>query len=227
MSFSFEEIYRRLLRRMAVGKSISRAVNFFAVHKRAHSGGEFVANQLHFGPQMILKSWKRFALPTAILFISIVGATTLIVRSQMTIKVSSKSAVEGKVILLAESEKQTFKSGEPITVKLSLRNDTNQEIYIIRTDPRKDNEVEIRNVRGEKIPMSEKGRKLLDSPVMLRIVSKIGAGQSFEYTVSLGDLYDLPPEGVYSAVVKRKFLKRDVKTFAEVQSNPVTVTVRR
>lgn len=145
----------------------------------------------------------------------------------MTIKVSSKSAVEGKVILLAESEKQTFKSGEPITVKLSLRNDTNQEIYIIRTDPRKDNEVEIRNVRGEKIPMSEKGRKLLDSPVMLRIVSKIGAGQSFEYTVSLGDLYDLPPEGVYSAVVKRKFLKRDVKTFAEVQSNPVTVTVRR
>src|SRR6185436_3328565 len=99
---------------------------------------------------------------------------------------------------------QTFKSGEPITVKFSLLNDTNQEIYIIRTDPRKDNEVEIKNVRGEKIPMSEKGRKLLDSPVTLRIVSKIAAAQSFEYTVSLGDLYDLPPDGVYSVVVKRK-----------------------
>src|SRR5262249_14623932 len=102
---------------------------------------------------MILKSWKRFALPTAILFISIVGATSSGITEQRNRR---KSVVEGKVVLLAETEKQTFKSGEPITVKLSLRNDTNQEIYVVRTDPRKDNEVEVKNVRGEKIPMSEK-----------------------------------------------------------------------
>lgn len=172
---------------------------------------------------MILKSWERFALPFAILFISIVGPTSLGITEQRNRR---KSVVEGKVVLLAESDKQTFKSGEPITIKLSLRNNTNQEIYIIRTDPRKDNEVEIKNIRGEKIPMSEKGRKLLDTPILSRIVYKMAAAESFEYTVSLGDLYDLPPDGVYSVVVKRKFLKRDLKTFAEVQSNPVTVTVR-
>ena len=195
---------------------------------------------------MILKSSQRLALRTAILFITII-ATALIVRSQLAINVSSlvsrrdsditlgtieqsngrKSVVAGKVALIAESEKQTFKSGEQITVRLSLRNGTNQEIYIIQTDPRRDNKVEIKNIRGEKIPMSEKGRKLLDSPVLSRIVSKIGAAQAFEYTVSLADLYDLPPEGVYSVVVKRKILKSDVKTFAEVQSNPVTVTLLR
>jgi len=171
---------------------------------------------------MILKSWKRFALPASILFISIVGTTSGLTEQRNR----RKSVVEGKVILLAEPEKQTFKPGEPITVKFSLRNDTNQEIYVVRTDPRKDNEVEIKNVRGEKIPLSEKGRKLLDTPVTLRIVSKIEPAQSFDYTVSLSDLFDLPAEGVYSVVVKRKFLKRDVKTFAEVQSNPITVTVR-
>jgi hypothetical protein len=195
---------------------------------------------------MIPKGLNRFALPTAILCITILVATTMIVRSQKVVNVSSlvsrrdsdtalgitgqrngrKNAVEGKVVLLAEPEKQTFKPGEPITVKLSLRNDTNQDIYIVQTDPRRDNDVEVKNVRGEKLPMSEKGRKLWDSPITLRVVSKIAAAQSFEYTVSLGDLYDLPSEGVYSIVVKRKFLKRDMKTFAEVQSNAVTVTVR-
>jgi len=180
---------------------------------------------------MILRSRRRFALRTAILFISLVGATTLLV-SETSLGITEqsnrrKSVVEGKVVLLAEPEKQVFTSGEPITVKFSLRNETNQEIYIVQTDPRKDNEVEIKNVRGEKIPLSEKGRKLLDSPVLLRIVSKIAAAQSFEYTVALSDLYDFPREGVYSVVVKRKFLKRDKKTFAEVQSNPVTVTVGR
>ena len=173
---------------------------------------------------MKLKSGKRFALATAILFIFLVGATSLGISEQSNRR---KSVVEGKVVLIAEPEKQTFKSGEPITVKFSLRNNTNQEIYIVQTDPRKDNEVEIKNVRGEKIPLSEKGRKLLDTPVLLRIVTKIAAAQSFEYTVSLSDLYDLAPEVVYSVVVKRKFLKRDKKTFAEVQSNTVTVTVRR
>lgn len=70
---------------------------------------------------MKLKSGKRFALATAILFIFLVGATSLGISEQRNRR---KSVVEGKVVLIAEPEKQTFKSGEPITVKFSLRNNT-------------------------------------------------------------------------------------------------------
>ena len=75
------------------------------------------------------------------------------------------------------------------------------------------------------MPMSQKGKKLRDSPVLRRTVSKIDAGQTIQYTIAISDLYDLTSRGTYSVTVKRKILMEDKKTFVEVLSYPVKVIV--
>jgi hypothetical protein len=137
-----------------------------------------------------------------------------------------KSMVSGKYVLVAQPERELFKLGEQIMLRLSLSNYTDKEIYIIQTNPTRDNELEIKNAKGEKVPLSEKGKRLLDSPVLRRIVSRIGAGQAIQYTITVSDLYDLSAHDAYTVTVKRKILMKDKKTFVDVKSNPVKIIIQ-
>lgn len=69
--------------------------------------------------------------------------------------------VKGKATLLAEVGKPAFALREPIIIKLTLRNESDSEIYIIETSPVRDNQLEIKNSAGEKMPLSEKAKKVL------------------------------------------------------------------
>lgn len=139
---------------------------------------------------------------------------------------AGNTMVKGKPVLLAEVGKPTFPPSEPIIIKLTLRNETDAEIYIIETGAGRDNELEIKKASGEKLPLSEKGKKRLESPVLRRFVSRIGPGQVVQYKIDVLDSYDLSTNGTYTVTVKRKILLRDRKKFVELESNPVKVVVQ-
>lgn len=89
------------------------------------------------------------------------------------------TVLKGNVKLLAEVGKPTFAQREPIIIKLTLRNETDTDIYRIDTNPVRDNQLEIKNSAGEKMPLSEKVKRALGSPILRRIVSRIGPGRSY------------------------------------------------
>lgn len=150
-------------------------------------------------------------------------AATVSIRAKA--RKGGNSMVRGKWVLTARPGRESFKLGEPATLRLSLSNYSKKEIYVIDTNPSRDNEIEIKNPKGEKMPMSQKGKRLMDSPVLRRTVSKIDAGQTIQYTIAISDLYDLTSRGTYTVTVKRKILMEDKKTFVEVLSYPVKVIV--
>ncbi len=137
-----------------------------------------------------------------------------------------RSMASGKYVFIAQPEKESFKLNEPIILRLFLSNHSDKDIYVIQTNPTRDNQLEITNARGEKIPLSEKGKRLLDSPVLRRIVSRIAAGETIQYAISANDLYDLTAHDAYTVTVKRRILMKDKKTFVEVKSNPVKVIIQ-
>ncbi|MGI9069600.1 MAG: hypothetical protein ACR2HX_24740 [Pyrinomonadaceae bacterium] len=134
--------------------------------------------------------------------------------------------VKGKPTLLAEVGKPTFVLREPIIIKLTLRNGTDAEIYRIDTNPVRDNQLEIKNSAGDKMPLSEKAKKALESPVLRSIVSRIAPGQVVQYEIDVLDSYDLSTNGTYTVTVKRKIVMQDKKKFVELESNPVKVVVQ-
>ena len=138
-----------------------------------------------------------------------------------------KSVVTGNHVLFAEAAKNVFTPGEPIILKLTLSNQTDEDIYIIETTPKRDNEFEVKKVTGEEVPLFEKAKKTLESPELKRMISRIGPWRVLQYEVNVGDLYDLTIDNAYSVTVKRRILMQDRKKFAEVKSNPVKVVVQR
>lgn len=136
-----------------------------------------------------------------------------------------ENMLTGKHELSAEAKKSVFTPDEPILLEVTLSNKSAEAIYIIETSPLKDNRLEITKSRGEKVPLSEKGRKIMQSGEVRRMVSKIGPGEKLEYEIGVGELYDLSDSGTYTVVVKRTILLHDKKKFTEVKSNPVKVLV--
>jgi hypothetical protein len=148
------------------------------------------------------------------------------VPSRSDAKTVGNTMVEDKPVLLAKVDKSTFAPSEPIIIKLTLRNDTDAEIYRIDSNPIRDNQLEIKNNTGEKMPWSEKAKKALGSPVLRTIVSRIGAGEFIQYEINVLDSYDLSTSGAYTVSVRRKILLKDRKKFVELESNPVKVVVQ-
>ena len=153
--------------------------------------------------------------------------TTLAILVTLTVATAgSGNGTHSKAYALAaQPQKDAFKTGEPIILRLSLSNDSADEIYIIETSATKDNQLEIMNGRGEKVAMSERGKRRLASPELRRIISKVGAGQAIQYAINVSDLYDFAGGDTYTVKVKRKILMANKRTFAEVKSHPVKVSV--
>ena len=138
---------------------------------------------------------------------------------------AGNTRVKGKAVLLAEVGKPSFAVSEPIIIKLTLRNDSDAEIYRIDTNPVRDNQLEIKNSANEKMPLSDEVKRVLASPVLRRIVSRIDPGQVVQYEIDVLDAYDLSDIGPYTVTVKRTILLQDRKKFVELESNPVKVVV--
>ena len=68
-------------------------------------------------------------------------AATVSIRAKA--RKGGNSMVRGKWVLTARPGRESFKLGEPATLMLSLSNYSKREIYVIETNPSRDNEMRL------------------------------------------------------------------------------------
>jgi hypothetical protein len=123
-------------------------------------------------------------------------------------------------------DKQMFVSGEAIMLKVSISNTTNVPLHIMGTIFDVDCQTEVRNGRGELVPLTEWAKHL---PRMYGIDISIGRlfigpGQESREALQVNRLYDMSAPGEYSIVVRRGVPGRSHGQ-PEVVSNRVTLRV--
>ena len=137
-----------------------------------------------------------------------------------------RSGGGGNVLLSASADEDSYKPGEPVMIALTLSNYTDKEIYLVETRAIKDYQLEIKKVTGEKLRLSERGKKVLESEVLRRILSRIEPRETVRNQIDISELYDLSAADTYIISVARKILMYDKKSTAEIRSDPAKIVIR-
>jgi hypothetical protein len=139
---------------------------------------------------------------------------------------SETGTIAGGFKLSLTVDKHKFASGEAIMLKVSLRNTTNAPLHIMGTIFDVDCQTEVRNDKGELVPLTEYAKHL---PRMNGIhISmgriSIGAGQEAQEALQVNRLYEMSAPGEYSIVLRRG-VPGWVRGQPEVVSNKVALRV--
>ena len=129
--------------------------------------------------------------------------------------------------LSASVAKDRVAPGEPIVLKLVLRNTTPTTLYLTEVGVEKEYKVKVKDERGEDVPLTKHGKLLRNTELTYFMMAglAVGPGQEREDSLRVSDLHDMGVGGTYSITVKRMVPKRDGKGNAEVTSNTLKVRV--
>jgi hypothetical protein len=129
--------------------------------------------------------------------------------------------------LSAKAANSVVKQGEPILLKLSLKNITQSDLYIVETTSDQDYEIEVVNERGEYMSPTKRGQLLKGNPTLFTKVIgvKVAPGQERQVNIEVDQLHDMSARGTYTITAKRRVPKRGAGGTAEVISNKVQVKV--
>jgi hypothetical protein len=175
-----------------------------------------------------MKEKRRTVWPLVISLI-LMGAVTGASAQQTDRKsdsISKDEGIAGGFCLSATIDKHQFVSGEPILLKVSLSNATDHTLHILGTILQLDYEVDVRNESGERVSLTEEGKR---AERTRRIDISLGrifldAGESRQETIQVNRLYDMVGVGKYSIVVRRGVPGRVIGQ-PVVSSNTVTLSV--
>jgi hypothetical protein len=128
--------------------------------------------------------------------------------------------------LSAQAERDVLSPNDRVILNLTLRNNSSDVIYVI-VSSQIQNDIEVKNGRGVKVPLSQKGARLLDNGVGggKWVYKKIEPGREVSYQIYVHDFYDLPAGDTYTLSVQRDILMNDKKKRVKVKSNPVTIKI--
>ena len=101
----------------------------------------------------------------------------------------------------------------------TVRNESQEVIYVVDTGNAWDFEFEIKDKSGKTVPQKDDLRIRLREAAK-QSVEPIPAGQEVSYVVNLGELYTLA-SGEYLVTVKKAILLSDKQTFVSIKSAPV------
>jgi hypothetical protein len=129
--------------------------------------------------------------------------------------------------LSARLDQEKLKLGEPVLLKLSLKNITRKDLNVVETSADQDYEIEVVDEHGTHAPLTEKGRRLTQYPrIYTKVVSvKVAAGQEQQVYINLNEIHDLNAKGIYSITAKRKVPKLDRSGSVDVVSNTVKLII--
>jgi len=129
----------------------------------------------------------------------------------MAIGVGSRShsnmrQTNGHVQVTASVAKGNFAVGEPITLKLVLKNNTDDDLVMTSAGARSDYELVVRNGEGKLAPLTKAGERHQQNRGFRISVGRVilKPGEEREDTISVTELYDLSTPGNYSLFVKRE-----------------------
>lgn len=141
-------------------------------------------------------------------------------------KPEQSSEEERGIKLRASVIKERFRVGEPILLKLVLKNDSTEEARLVSTGLR-DYKLDVRNELGELRPLTVAGEALKRTESISiskgRIALKPGKERE-EGDISVTDRFKLTEPGRYMIIVRRPGLHTGGKR-GNIESNKVTVTI--
>jgi hypothetical protein len=124
--------------------------------------------------------------------------------------------------------KDTVSRDEPITLELSLTNNTKKEILVIESNPLADYKIEVRDQRGMRVPPTPEGKDLLFRSHWIgrRLFVRMAPGESKTGTFQVNKIYAMRDPGPYTMTATRR-AQIAVGKWIELRSNEVKVTVVR
>jgi hypothetical protein len=140
---------------------------------------------------------------------------------------SEQRSEEGVGIKLKASvPKEHFRVGEPIVLKLILKNDSSEELPLVSTGL-KDYKLDVRNEQGKLRPLTAAGEALKRTDSLSISKGRIALAPGEEHEegeISVTERFKLTEPGKYVIVVKRPGLLRGGK-LQTIESNKLTVAI--
>jgi hypothetical protein len=137
------------------------------------------------------------------------------------------SETEDGIKLLATVTKEEFRVGDPILLKLVLKNDSKEELRLVSTGL-KDYKLDVRDESGKISPLTPTGETAKRSESVAiskgRLTFKPGEEHD-EGEISVTDRFKLTAPGKYVIIARRPGLSTDGKP-TTIESNKVTVTIK-
>lgn len=131
------------------------------------------------------------------------------------------------VQLTIRVEKEFIDPDEPDVLTLSVKNGSKSVVNLVETYPERDYEFEVKDQTGQRVPLTENGKKLVTNSAIYRCGPlKIRHGKEVYHRLVVNQLYDMRAPGEYFISASRKIFGPDFKHLTTVISTPVKVIVR-
>ncbi|CAN5691625.1 hypothetical protein BH20ACI4_BH20ACI4_23110 [soil metagenome] len=161
----------------------------------------------------------------------------LIYLSGLSIKIKTqvqevKSNIENKlsqtIELSARFDKDSnlFKIGEPITLILTIENNSDTELYFIESNTSRDYKIDIKNEQGEKVSLTKNGQRLTSrsTSVWRNKLVKLEPGKARQAKINIAHLYEMSAKGKYYISVSRMARKGESE-FIKLESEMIEIVV--
>lgn len=173
--------------------------------------------------------YQRFSLFMALILFSAGLERTGIARPSAETDFPKTVASRVALRFVASLAKSAVSRDEPITLKLSLTNNTKKEIIVVESNPLADYKIEVRDGRGTLAPPTPEGKDLLFRSQWggRRLSVTIAPGESKTDTFQVNKIYAMTDAGSYTITASRRAQSPVGKPWIELRSNEVKVTVVR
>jgi uncharacterized membrane protein len=122
-------------------------------------------------------------------------------------------------------ENKQFKAGEPVALKLTIRNVTDQTLYLIETFPEREYKIVVKNEAGESVPLTAAGVRLANGDDSRVIGVKLEPKEARQDSIEVTKFYEMATPGTYSITASRTVKNRRGRGWSEAVSNIVKVTI--
>jgi len=141
--------------------------------------------------------------------------------------VGTAALVEADLRLIASLPRRGVTGGEPIILKLSLTNTTSKDVIVVESNPLADYKIDVRDQRGRPVPPTPEGKDLLFHSLWVgrRLSVRLAPGDKKVETFEINKVYDMSKPGSYTVTGSRRALTDVDKSWVELKSNIVKVTV--
>lgn len=99
-----------------------------------------------------------------------------------------------------------FKDGAfAVKIRLSIKNNTEKDLYLVETSFLHKYKLDIRNKKGESVKPTERGKRLLMGAMFItgRRSVKVSPGESREDEFVINEIYNMNSRGTYSITASR------------------------
>lgn len=129
--------------------------------------------------------------------------------------------------LCVQLDKRQVKVGEPVLLRVAIKNITRQELRLGEATPEVENRATVTNGNGGIVKPTAKGRRLTGrgESFLHPFEIMVGPGQVHNETLALDKLFEISARDTYSITIRRFVGKLDKSGVVDLTSNTVRLKV--